>query len=154
MLLFFNSKVWTVMSELLTSFFFIKCLTGLNVLISCFSSSFSGVLLHDASLSLAHHLSLFLLLHGGLTLPIPHAVPGLAGRTAPTEPVPYHGGVVLRSAREGERDGRMKRLSPVGGGKWVSCVTTDGRMTTLSLPSPTRQANDSDMGGAFSETQM
>ncbi|KAI2663077.1 Protein NDRG2 [Labeo rohita] len=107
------------------------------------TEAFNGVLLHDAPVALAHHVALVLLLHGGLALEIPHAVPGLAGRTTPAEPVPYHGGVVLRSAREGERDGRMKRLSLLGGGKQVSCMATDGRMmTTLSLPLPTRQADD------------
>ncbi|KAL0189971.1 hypothetical protein M9458_017070, partial [Cirrhinus mrigala] len=50
-----------------------------------------GVVLHDPSVALAHHLALILLLHGGLALEIPHAVPGLAGRTAPAEPIPYHG---------------------------------------------------------------
>lgn len=65
------------------------------------SSFHSGFLLHDPPVALPHDLPVFLLLHGRVSLPLPYPVPGLAGRPDASQPLPDHGGVLLRWERWG-----------------------------------------------------
>lgn len=64
--------------------------------IFCFLFLHSGVLMHDPPVALPHYLPVFLLLHGWVSLALPHPVPGLAGWPDASEPLPNHGGVLLK----------------------------------------------------------
>lgn len=52
--------------------------------------------MHDPPVALPHYLPVFLLLHGWVSLSLPYPVPGLAGWPDASEPLPDHGGVLLK----------------------------------------------------------
>lgn len=73
----------------------------------------SGLLLHDPPVPLPHHLPVLLLLHGRVALPLAHPVPGLAGGPDAAQPLPNHGGVLLKKAtmrREREKGGAVTEM--------------------------------------------